>query len=83
PIVPTIGFHQGYGETWAVKNTYAGNIYRFHNGIDISGSSNSVTAVADGELYRGSYAVGCTLSYVKLKHKDSNLSTLYLHVYSE
>lgn len=83
PISPRIGFHQGFGETWAVRNTWAGNIYRFHNGIDISGSSNSVYAVADGTLYKGSYAVGCTLSYVKLVHKDSNISTLYLHVYPQ
>lgn len=83
PISPKIGFHQGFGETWAVRNTWAGNIYRFHNGIDISGSSNNVYAVADGTLYKGSYAVGCTLSYVKLVHKDSEISTLYLHVYPQ
>lgn len=81
PVPPTIGFHQGYGETWAVKNTWVGSIYRFHNGIDITGASSAVSSVADGKLYRGSYSVGCTLSYAKLVHKDSNVSTLYLHVY--
>ncbi|OGK18237.1 hypothetical protein A2866_05130 [Candidatus Roizmanbacteria bacterium RIFCSPHIGHO2_01_FULL_39_8] len=79
PLSPTIEFHQGYGLTWFVQ-TY--RWYPSHNGIDISGSSNSVVAVADGELYRGSYSLGCTLPYVKLIHKDSNITTLYLHVYS-
>ncbi len=79
PLGGTIQFNQGYGsDTSFIKSGSA--FYSFHNGLDIYGSSN-VMAVADGELYRGSYAVGCTLSYVKLKHKDSNYSTLYLHVY--
>lgn len=80
PISPTIEFHQGYGVTWFVR---AYGWYSFHNGIDISGSSNNVSAVADGILYKGSYSVGCTLSYVKLAHKDSNMTTLYLHVYPQ
>jgi len=83
PIPGPINFNQGYGETWAVRNSWVGNIYSFHNGIDVVGSSHAVTAVEDGELYSGSYALGCTLSYVKLKHKDSDLSTLYLHVYPQ
>ncbi len=83
PIPGPINFNQGYGETWAVRNSWVGSIYRFHNGIDVIGGSSTVTAVEDGELFRGSYAVGCTLSYVKLKHKGSNLSTLYLHVYPQ
>lgn len=81
PLNPRIEFNQGYGETWAVRNTYVGNIYRFHNGIDVAGTSSSTYAVADGTLYRGSYAVGCTLSYAKVVHKDSNIVTFYLHVY--
>ncbi len=81
PLNPLIRMSQGYGETWAVRNTWVGRIYRFHNGLDINGSSNDVTAVADGTLYRGSYAVGCTLSYAKLVHKNSDIETLYLHVY--
>ncbi len=81
PLSPTIELSQGYGSTWAVRNTWVGRIYSFHNGIDINASSNNVYAVADGTLYKGSYAVGCTLSYVKLIHNDSGLITLYLHVY--
>jgi murein DD-endopeptidase MepM/ murein hydrolase activator NlpD len=80
PISPTIQFHQGYGVTWFVR---AYGWYSFHNGIDISGSSDNAYAVADGILYRGSYSVGCALSYVKLAHKDSNVATLYLHVYPQ
>lgn len=80
PISPTIEFHQGYGVTWFVR---AYSWYNFHNGIDISGSSNNVYSVADGTLYRGSYALKCTLSYAKLVHKDSNISTLYLHVFPQ
>lgn len=82
PIEPKIKMNQGYGETWAVKNTWAGNIYRFHNGIDISSmSSNDVKAVKKGTLFRGSYAGsgGCRLRYVRLKHEDG-LETFYLHV---
>lgn len=82
PVPPTIHLHQGYGVTWFVR-TYGW--YSFHNGIDISGSSYNVNAVEDGVLYRGSYAGfnGCALQYVKVVHKDSNMSTLYLHVYSQ
>ena len=56
-----------------------------HNGIDITGSSKSVSAVSDGILFKGSYSGfnGCALSYVRLQHKDSNISTLYLHVYPQ
>ncbi len=82
PLNPSIEFNQGYGTTWAVRNTWAGRIYSFHNGIDINGTSNTVNAVSDGELFRGSYAVGCTLPYVKLVHKGTNIVTFYLHVYS-
>lgn len=79
PLGGSIEFNQGYGsDTSFIKTGSA--FYSFHNGIDIYAPS-SVVAVSDGELYRGSYAVGCTLSYVRLKHKDSNYSTLYLHVY--
>ena len=80
PISPTIEFHQGYGVTWFVR---AYGWYNFHNGIDISGPSNNVYAVADGTLFKGSYSLGCVLSYVKLAHKDSNMTTLYLHVYPQ
>ncbi len=83
PLSPRIEMYQGYGSTWAIRNTWVGNIYSFHNGIDINGSSNNVYAIADGTLYQGSYNVGCALSYVKLVHKDSNLVSLYLHVYPQ
>lgn len=82
PLNPTIELEQGYGNTWATRNTWVGKIYSFHNGLDINGSSNSVISVADGDLYRGSYSVGCVLPYVKLVHKGSNIVTFYLHVYS-
>lgn len=82
PLNPAIELEQGYGSTWAARNTWVGRIYSFHNGIDINGSSNSVLSVADGDLYRGGYSVGCALPYVKLIHKDSNIVTFYLHVYS-
>lgn len=82
PLTPVIKMNQGYGTTWAVRNTWVGRIYNFHNGVDITGSSDKVSAVADGTLYRGSFSVGCSLHYVKLIHKDSNVSTLYLHVYA-
>ncbi len=82
PLNPPIELEQGYGSTWGVRNTWVGKIYSFHNGIDINGSSSSVVAVADGTLFKGGYAVGCTLSYVKLVHKDSNVITFYLHTYS-
>ena len=80
PLSPTIYLHQGFGNTWFVR-TYSW--YPTHDGIDITGSSDYVSAVADGALYKGSYSGfnGCALSYVKLKHKDSNITTLYLHVY--
>lgn len=81
PINPTIQMYQGYGETWAVRNTWVGSIYRFHNGIDILGSGYSVYAVADGALYRGSFGVGCSLPYMKIEHADGK-SSYYLHVVS-
>ena len=83
PLNPPIELEQGYGSTWGVRNTWVGRIYSFHNGIDINGSSNTVSSVADGELYKGSYAVGCALSYVKVVHKESNIVTFYLHVYPQ
>lgn len=80
PISPEITFSQGYGNTWAVRNTWVGRIYSFHNGIDISGSSNEIKAVKSGTLYQGAYSVGCLLRYVRVDHDDSDLDTLYLHV---
>ena len=81
PIQSNIKFNQGYGSTWAVRNTWVGKIYNFHNGIDInSDSSSEVKAVRAGKLYQGSYNVGCRLKYVRVDHDDSDLDTLYLHI---
>lgn len=83
PLSPKIYFNQGYGVTSCVTSGICGNIYPSHNGIDVAGSSLNVYAVADGILYRGSYSVGCVLPYTKILHKDSNISTLYLHTYTQ
>jgi len=82
PLSPKIRMNQGFGSTWAVRNTWVGQIYSMHNGIDIIGSTSTVKAVTDGTLYRGSYggSGGCRLRYVRLEHKDSDLETYYLHV---
>lgn len=79
PLDGPIKLTQGYGSTWATRNTWVRNIYSFHNGIDISGSSLTVKAVKSGTLYRGSYSVGCPLRYVKVVHSDGFV-TYYLHV---
>lgn len=82
PLSPRLQLNQGYGETWAVRNTWVGNIYRFHNGIDIEGGSLEVRAVQSGKLFRGTYSGsnGCALKYVRVDHKDSDIETYYLHV---
>lgn len=80
PINPKIKFSQGFGSTWATRNTWVARIYTFHNGIDIDSSNDEVKAVKAGILYRGTYGVGCLLKYVRVDHDDSNLDTLYLHV---
>lgn len=82
PISPKISFNQGYGETWAVRNSWVGRIYRSHNGIDINSPSPEVKAVKSGTLYRGSYSGqgGCSLRYVRVDHDDSDLDTFYLHI---
>lgn len=83
PINPKVKFSQGYGSTWAVRNTWVGRIYSFHNGIDInSNSSQEVKAVRSGTLYRGSYGGGggCRLRYVRVDHDENDLDTFYLHI---
>src|SRR3990170_695564 len=78
PINPKVKFSQGYGTTWAVRNTWVGRVYQFHNGIDINGvSSSEVKAVRSGTLFRGSYsgASGCRLRYVRVDHDDSDIDT--------
>lgn len=82
PLSPTIEFNQGYGVTkCSTPPGWCSSIYSSHNGIDISSPSLSVYAVSDGTLFRGTYSVGCALPYARVKHKDSNLETLYLHTY--
>jgi len=82
PISATIDFSQGYGVTWAVRNTWVGSIYGFHNGIDIDSPSSEIRAVRSGVLYRGSYvgSGGCALPYVRVDHDENELDTFYLHV---
>lgn len=83
PISPKIIFNQGYGSTWAVRNTYVGSIYSVHNGIDInSASSSEIRSVKSGELYQGSYVGqnGCSLRYVRVHHDEGGLDTFYLHI---
>ena len=81
PLNSPIEFNQGYGNTWAVQHTWVGRIYSFHNGIDVTSGSLEVKAVKAGTLYKGVYQGGCNLNYVRVDHDDSNLDTLYLHVY--
>jgi len=82
PVNPKVKFSQGYGSTWAVRNTWVGRIYSFHNGIDINSSSSTVKAVQPGTLYRGSFngGGGCKLRYVRVDHDGSELETYYLHI---
>lgn len=82
PVPPKIKLSQGYGSTWAVRNTWVGRIYNFHNGIDIKGTSSEVKAVKNGNLFRGSYtgSGGCRLRYVRVDHDEDNLDTFYLHI---
>lgn len=82
PINPKVKYTQGYGATWAVRNTWVGRIYSFHNGIDINSSSQEVKAVRSGTLYRGSYGGGggCRLRYVRVDHDENDLDTFYLHI---
>jgi peptidoglycan hydrolase CwlO-like protein len=83
PINDSIKFFQGYGATWAIRNSWVGKIYSFHNGIDVnSESSKDVKSVKAGTLYRGSYTGynSCRLRYVKVDHDDSGVETFYLHI---
>ncbi len=83
PINPKLKFNQGFGSTWATRNTYVGRIYSSHNGIDISSeSSNDVRSVRAGTLFRGSYTGGggCLLKYVRVHNDDGGLDVFYLHV---
>lgn len=82
PVNDAARITQGYGMTYyaRVRRAYGGSP---HTGIDMTSKSADYTvkAVKDGNLYRGSIKCGGGyLRYVKVKHKESNLSTYYLHV---
>jgi len=83
PVNEKIKYHQGYGSTWAVRNSWVGQIYNFHNGIDIESETGfDVKAVKSGNMYRGSYtgSSGCRLRYVRVHHDDGGIDTFYLHI---
>ncbi len=82
PLNDPAKINQGFGMTWyaRVRRSYGGAP---HTGIDMMSKNNdmNVKAVKPGELYRGS--IGCgggQLRYVRVQHKDSDLSTYYLHI---
>ena len=80
PIDQPARITQGYGYTFFARVTryYGGNP---HTGIDMVNNNRAVYAVKDGTLYDGSIRCGGSyLRYVRVKHKDSNISTYYLHV---
>ena len=81
PLSGKITLSQGYGSTWAVRNTWVGRMYSFHDGIDLQSQSLGVYAVAKGTYYKGYYigSGGCRLQYVRLDHKNG-IQTYYLHV---
>jgi len=80
PISEPIRLTQGYGsDTWWVRSGIAP--YSFHSGIDIVSDNLNISAVSEGTLYNGSISCGGgQLRYVRVKHKDSDISTYYLHV---
>ncbi|MFH1561724.1 MAG: hypothetical protein ABID04_04090 [Patescibacteria group bacterium] len=80
PINPPVKLTQGYGNnTWWIRSGIAP--YSFHTGIDIVSDSSAVSSVAEGTLYNGSIKCGGGyLRYVKVKHKDSDTATYYLHI---
>lgn len=81
PLNPTIRLTQGYGNTWAVQNTWVSKIYSFHSGIDIvSTTSNEIFSTQNGTLFRGSYSGGCNLKYIRVENIQDKIETLYLHV---
>jgi peptidoglycan hydrolase CwlO-like protein len=83
PIAATVQLWQGYGSTWATRNTWVSRIYSSHNGIDIrSLGSQDVKAMQSGTLYQGSFtgSGSCRLRYVRVAHNDSEISSFYLHI---
>ena len=83
PMNNAAKINQGYGMTYyaRVRRAYGGAP---HTGIDMASKSSgdyTVIAVREGRLFRGSIPCGGgSLRYVRVKHKDSDISTYYLHV---
>lgn len=83
PVFNPARITQGYGMTWyaRVKRAYGGSP---HTGIDLVSKTSSdlrIRSVKDGTLYRGSIACGGgLLRYVRLKHKEGDINTYYLHI---
>lgn len=82
PLNDPARINQGYGMTWyaRVRRSYGGAP---HTGIDMVSKAGDLTvkAVKPGTLYQGGIKCGKgTLKYVKVQHKDSDLSSFYLHV---
>jgi peptidoglycan hydrolase CwlO-like protein len=82
PVDDPARINQGYGMTYyaRVRRAYGGAP---HTGIDMMSKSalHSVRAVQEGTLFRGSIQCGGgLLRYVRVKHKDSDINTYYLHV---
>ena len=85
PLNPTIKFEEGWGSDTSFIRS-GSSWYSSHDGLDIwSSSSYDVKSVENGTLYRGSYSgnSGCALPYTKVAHKDSNITSLYLHTYTQ
>jgi hypothetical protein len=83
PISAKVQLWQGYGSTWATRNTWVSRIYSSHNGIDIrSLGSSEVKAMQSGTLYQGSFtgSGSCRLRYVRVAHDNSEISSFYLHI---
>jgi len=83
PVFNAAKITQGYGMTWyaRVRRAYGGSP---HTGLDLVSKTSSdlrVRAVENGTLYRGSVSCGGgLLRYVRVKHKEDNINTYYLHI---
>jgi len=82
PLNDAARINQGYGMTFyaRVRRSYGGAP---HTGIDMMSKNGDTTvkAVKSGTLFRGAIKCGRgNLRYVKVAHKDSDLSTYYLHI---
>ena len=83
PVFDAARITQGYGMSWYARviRAYGGSP---HTGIDLVSKTNSdsrVRAVKSGTLFRGSVACGKgLLRYVRIKHKEGDINTYYLHI---